>query len=133
MKKFQLEKITYTYDAHTYHTKIPPQGIAKVISKYLPNGGLVLDPFAGSGMTGVAARHLGLEVILNELSPAASFIAHNFTRTVDSSEYGRAVAQVMRNLENLRISLYTTKCRECSSEVEAQYIVWSISAQLQSL
>ena len=118
-------KNTYTYDAHTYHTKVPPQGIAKVISKYLPNGGLVLDPFAGSGMTGVAARYLGMEVILNELSPAASFIAHNFTRIVNSSEYGCAVAQVMRNLENLRISLYTTKCRECCSEVEAQYIVWS--------
>ena len=40
-------KNTYTYDAHTYHTKVPPQGIAEVIRRYLPNGGLVLDPFAG--------------------------------------------------------------------------------------
>src|SRR5690606_34401148 len=49
-KEISAGKNTYTYDAHTYHTKVPPQGIASVISSYLPSGGLVLDPFAGSGM-----------------------------------------------------------------------------------
>ncbi len=29
-------KNTYTYDAHTYHTKVPPQGISKAIKYYLP-------------------------------------------------------------------------------------------------
>ena len=56
-------KNTYTYDAHTYHTKVPPQGIAEVLRGHLPTGGLVLDPFAGSGMTGVAARALGFDAI----------------------------------------------------------------------
>jgi DNA-binding transcriptional regulator YiaG len=73
-------KNTYTYDAHTYHTKVPPQGIAQILRQYLPEGGLILDPFAGSGMTGVAARAVGYDVILNDLSPAASFIADRFTR-----------------------------------------------------
>ena len=118
-------KNTYTYDAHTYHTKVPPQGIATVIATYLPTGGVVLDPFAGSGMTGVAARYLGVDVILNELSPAASFIAHNFTKSVDPSEFRRAVAQVVGNLDDLRAELYSTKCRECGSQVEVQFIVWS--------
>ena len=118
-------KNTYTYDAHTYHTKVPPQGIASVISKYLPNGGVVLDPFAGSGMTGVAARYLGMDAILNELSPAASFIAYNFTQKVDPAEYNCAVEQLLRNLLDLRKSLYLTKCRECEKDVETQYIVWS--------
>jgi len=34
-------------------------------------------------MTGVAARTLGTDVILNELSPAASFITDRFTRSCD--------------------------------------------------
>ncbi|MBK6431531.1 hypothetical protein [Candidatus Amarolinea dominans] len=43
-------KNTYTYDAHTYHTKVPPQGIAELLVHYLPDGdGLVLDAFAGVG------------------------------------------------------------------------------------
>jgi DNA modification methylase/DNA-binding XRE family transcriptional regulator len=118
-------KNTYTYDAHTYHTKVPPQGIACVISKYLPQGGLILDPFAGSGMTGVAARYLGCDVILNELSPAACFIAHNFVRSVDTHVFSSAILRVLANVENLRKELYTTNCRECGAEVEQLYTVWS--------
>ena len=122
-------KNTYTYDAHTYHTKVPPQGIASVVDAYLPNGGVVLDPFAGSGMTGVAARYLGCDVILNELSPAACFIAHGFTRTVDINDFNSAVDQVLETLHSLRGSLYTTECRECGSEVEVLYTVWSFSLE----
>jgi len=118
-------KNTYTYDAHTYHTKVPPQGIANIISRYLPEGGVVLDPFAGSGMTGVAARYLGYDVILNELSPAACFIAHNFTRTIDTDEFNAAVSAVASRLADLRRKLYTTECRECGEDVEALYTVWS--------
>ena len=122
-------KNTYTYDAHTYHTKVPPQGIANVINAYLPNGGLVLDPFGGSGMTGVAARYLGCDVILNELSPAACFISHSFTRVVDVNEFNSAVDQLLETLRGVRKSLYTTACRECGSEVEVLYSVWSYSLE----
>lgn len=122
-------KNTYTYDAHTYHTKVPPQGIANVVDAYLPNGGVVLDPFGGSGMTGVAARHLGCDVILNELSPAACFIAHGFTRTVDLNDFNSAINQVLEALRSVRESLYTTECRECGSEAEILYTVWSYSLE----
>lgn len=122
-------KNTYTYDAHTYHTKVPPQGIAKVIESYLPEGGLVLDPFGGSGMTAVAARYLGYDVVLNELSPAACFIAHNFTRAVDVNEFNSAVEKVMELSRGIRQLLYTTNCRECDREVEILYTVWSYSLE----
>lgn len=118
-------KNTYTYDAHTYHTKVPPQGIASVIAKYIPEGGVVLDPFAGSGMTGVAARYLGYDVVLNELSPAASFISHNFTKTVDTAAFNNAISHVCENLSELRKQLYSTECRECGKTVETLYTVWS--------
>src|SRR5436305_1606802 len=51
-------KNTYVYDAHTYHTKVPPNGIAQLIEYYTQPGDTVLDPFCGSGMTGVAAASL---------------------------------------------------------------------------
>lgn len=124
-KEVSAGKNTYTYDAHTYHTKVPPQGIASVISNYLPTGGLVLDPFAGSGMTGVAARYLGCDVILNELSPAASFISYNFCRSIDVAQFNNAIATIMERLTPLRRALYATKCRECHKEVESQFFVWS--------
>jgi DNA modification methylase len=118
-------KNTYTYDAHTYHTKVPPQGIAELLRHYLPDGGLVLDPFAGSGMTGVAARALGADCILNELSPAACFIANRFCQQVDATAFRAAIAVVIAELAPIRKALYTTTCRECSRDTEAIYYVWS--------
>jgi DNA modification methylase len=43
------------YNAHSYHTKVPPRGIIPYILHYTEPGDLILDPFCGSGMTGVAA------------------------------------------------------------------------------
>jgi len=118
-------KNTYTYDAHTYHTKVPPQGIAEFITHYLPEGGVVLDPFAGSGMTGVASRVTGADVILNELSPAACFISHNFTETISPWAFGAAIKTVLNVSKKIRKELYTTKCRECGKNTEILYTVWS--------
>jgi DNA modification methylase len=118
-------KNTYTYDAHTYHTKVPPQGIAQIIHHYLPNGGLVLDPFGGSGMTGVASEILGIDCVLNELSPAAAFISRCFTMSTNPDDYRAAVAAVMKELTELRRVLYQTTCRECGLETESRYTVWS--------
>lgn len=118
-------KNTYTYDAHTYHTKVPPQGIAELVRHYLPQHGLVLDPFAGSGMTGVAARATGNDCILGELSPAAAFIASRFVSHVRPSRYGAAVKAVVDELRELRTQLYSTTCRECGKPTELLYTVWS--------
>jgi DNA modification methylase/transcriptional regulator with XRE-family HTH domain len=118
-------KNSYTYDAHTYHTKVPPQGIAELLNHYLPTGGLVLDPFAGSGMTGVAAIASGHDCILNELSPAACFIANRFTTRVEATEFHSIAHAVLRELEPIRRELYTTECRECGRNAEVLYTVWS--------
>lgn len=118
-------KNTYTYDAHTYHTKVPPQGIAYFLRHYLPEGGLVLDPFAGSGMTGVAARITGNDVVLNELSPAACFIGSNFTSTSKAIRFDGAVREILDELRELRKWLYETDCRECGETTETLYTVWS--------
>ncbi|MCP4112045.1 MAG: hypothetical protein GY749_42050 [Desulfobacteraceae bacterium] len=122
-------KNTYTYDAHTYHTKVPPQGIAEIMKGYLPEGGLILDPFAGSGMTGVAANVLGYDVVLNELSPVACFIADCFNSNIDPAFFQDGVEKLAEELATLRQELYTTICRECGKSTEIHYTVWSYRVQ----
>lgn len=122
-------KNSYTYDAHTYHTKVPPQGIAELLKHYLPEGGLVLDPFAGSGMTGVAAAAVGMDCILNELSPAASFISSRFTSSIPASTFVAGVRAVVDATSSIRKLLYTTDCRECGEGTELLYTVWSYRVQ----
>ena len=47
------------YKAHSYHTKVPHLAIVPSILHYTKPGDVVLDGFAGSGMTGVAAQWCG--------------------------------------------------------------------------
>lgn len=118
-------KNTYVYDAHTYHTKVPPEGIEKLIEYYTQPGELVLDPFCGSGMTGVAATQRRRKALLSDLSPAAAFIAHNLNTPADAGKYLRAVHELLDSSSKLEHSLYNTHCRNCGEKVPMLYMVWS--------
>ena len=118
-------KNTYVYDAHTYHTKVPPQAIARLIEHFAEPGGLVLDPFCGSGMTGVAALRVGRKPILIDLSPAATFIAFNFLTPIDEHQYSDAFEAILSNTTDEEMLLYGTHCRKCGKLVPMNYMVWS--------
>jgi DNA modification methylase len=118
-------KNTYVYDAHTYHTKVPPQGIELLIEYYTRPGDVVFDPFCGSGMTGVAATGRNRRAILSDLSPAAAFIAWNLNTPIDPAIYLEAVQQLLGEAEMLERSLYSTHCRCCGKTVSMLYTVWS--------
>ena len=96
------------YNAHTYHTKVPYKAIMRYILHYTKPGDLVFDGFCGTGMTGVAAQMCGhpepafksaieknmpnvqwgvRNAILNDLSPAATFIAYNYNKSIDPREF----------------------------------------------
>src|SRR5437763_13957012 len=61
-------KNTPAYNTHSYPTKVPPEAIEPFLRHHTRPGDLVLDPFCGSGMTGLAARRLGRRAELNDLS-----------------------------------------------------------------
>jgi len=111
------------YTAHSYHTKVPHQAIMRFILHYTRPGDVVLDGFCGTGMTGVAAQLCGTppsdlrekletelpglewgirRAILVDLSPFATFIAHNYNSPTDSevfrSEASIAISEVERDL-----------------------------------
>jgi DNA modification methylase len=55
------------YTAHSYHTKVPHKAIMRYILHYTVPGDFVLDGFAGTGMTGVAARLCGDKSVVESL------------------------------------------------------------------
>lgn len=118
-------KNTYVYDAHTYHTKVPPEGISKLIEYYTEQGQVVLDPFCGSGMTGVAAGNLSRKALLSDISPAATFIARHLNTPVDAEEYLKAVRKILEEAADLEAKLYQTPCRNCGTLTPMLYMVWS--------
>lgn len=112
------------YRAHSYHTKVPPEGIAKVLSHYTSPGDTVLDPFCGSGMTGIAAMMTGRRGLLSDLSPAAVHIARGYTTRVDHEAFRRAGSALLESLRGLEAAVYETPC-VCGSAARIEYTVWS--------
>ncbi|CQR72613.1 DNA methylase [Sporomusa ovata DSM 2662] len=139
------------YKAHSYHTKVPHLAIVPSILHYTKPGDMVLDGFCGSGMTGVAAQWCGcapdeyrrtieanfvkqgLEMpewgarhaLLNDLSPAATFIAANYNLPFDATEFAKAAKQILAEVE-LEIGwMYETKHTDGKSVGRIEYTVWS--------
>lgn len=113
------------YRLHPYHTKVPSAGIEPFIAHYTRPGHVVLDPFCGSGMTGVAALAQGRRAVLVDLSPAAGFIASNYCLPLNPDEVLDAGRRVLGAVWEARRGLYGTRCRQCNSPAEIAFILWS--------
>lgn len=69
-------KATMPFDERTEHPTQKPIKLMRVLIEWLTNpAAVILDPFAGSGTTGVAALLLGRRAILIERDPAYADIA----------------------------------------------------------
>ena len=119
------------YRAHSYHTKVPVEGIVQLIEHYTDPGDVVLDPFCGSGQTGVAAVLTGRHAVLSDLSPAAVHIARGYTARVDPVHFKQAASELLTELAPLEEELYGVpggrieytvwsdvyRCRTCEREI----------------
>ena len=113
------------YQVHTYHTKVPPQGIVEYIQHYTDVGSVVLDPFCGSGMTGVACLMTGRHSVLNDLSPAATHIAYNYCEPMDPNSLTKEWQAIREKVSSEFEWLYGTKCQRCGGPATIQSVVWS--------
>ena len=107
------------YRAHSYHTKVPVEGLVQLINHYTDPGDVVLDPFCGSGQTGVAAVLTGRRAVLSDLSPAAVHIARGYTARVDPARFKQVASELLVGLGPLELDLYGVP----GGRIE--YTVWS--------
>ena len=113
------------YNAHSYPTKVPPEAIVPYIERFSSLGDVVLDPFCGSGMTGLAAIRCGRRAILNDLSPLAVHLAFNHTRACDPTALKRAWTTLHTALRGEEQRHYAIRCTECRGNGTIRYTIWS--------
>jgi DNA modification methylase len=138
------------YNAHSYHTKVPHPAIMRYILHYTQPGDIVLDGFAGTGMTGVAARICGTidlatkEIISNErrtqhnlatqwghrnsicsdLSPFASYLAYNLNVHFEINEMYDDAKRILNEAEKEINWIYQTE--HSNKELgKILYVIWS--------
>ena len=147
------------YNAHSYHTKVPHKAIMRYILHYTDPGDIVFDGFCGTGMTGVAAQLCGdkkvveglgyrvdaegivwegnkaisrlgaRKAVLNDLSPAATFIAYNYNAPVNIAAFEREAKNILREVEQECVWMYETWHPNCDApnkmKGKINYTVWS--------
>jgi hypothetical protein len=139
------------YKAHGYHTKVPHLAIVPSILHYTEPGDIVLDGFAGSGMTGVAAQWCGAapaeyrkqlealwskdglpkpkwgarRTILNDLGPAATFIAANYTLPFDVRAFNKAAEGILAEVAKDLGWMYETLHKDGKTKGRINFTVWS--------
>jgi DNA modification methylase len=141
----QGSKATLQYKAHSYPTKVPPEVIVRLLLHYTKPGDIVLDGFAGSGMTGVAAQMCATpnatietefkvrgtvplwgarRAVLNDLAPNATFLASGVTLPVDADAFEEASGRLLKRLDDELGWMYQTKTPE-GADARIDYTVWS--------
>jgi len=115
------------YNAHSYHTKVPPKAIENYISHFTDDNTLILDGFSGTGMTGVAASCVNQDraCLLVDLSPAASFISALYNSHVDPAEFQQYATNVLDDIESETRTLYMTHHPETGQPGVIESVIWS--------
>lgn len=113
------------YQVHTYPTKIPPAAIEPFILASTEPDGVVLDPFCGSGMTGLAALNTNRRALLSDLSPGAVHLASNHTHPVPPARLAGALAVLEPWLRRREADLYAARCPTCARPETLRHVVWS--------
>jgi len=91
----------HVHRLHPYHGKFIPQLVEVLLDRYLPAGGHVLDPFAGSGTTLVQALESGLDATGAELAAFNCLLMRVKTARYDVEALGSELRDVCGRIDSL--------------------------------
>lgn len=113
------------YNAHAYLTKVPYTAIVPFIEALTERGEVVLDVFAGSGMTGVAAVMTGRNAELRDISVLGRHIGDGYLTPVDADAFEAAAKEVMACTRTCIGDVYAVRCAGCEDVGTLSKTVWS--------
>ncbi len=95
-RAFPAEKAkAWHYKIHPFYTKQPSNVVGEYIRHFCPDGGLVVDPFCGSGVTAIEALTNRRRAVCIDLDPLAVFITRQTCLApVDLNAYWEAYRQI---------------------------------------
>jgi len=102
-RAFPAEKAkAWHYKIHPYYTKQPSNVVGEYIRHFCPEGGLVADPFCGSGVTAIEALTNKRRTVCLDLDPLAVFITkQTCLAPVDLNAYWEAYRQVEQEMKSV--------------------------------
>jgi adenine-specific DNA methylase len=122
----QIPPLSHTpmYVWHKYWARKTWNVVAEFVKTYCPEGGIVLDPFAGSGVVAMEAVKAGRKAIVCDLLPISTEITRLTLKPVNLEHLRQAFERVEQRVKNKILKLYRTTCRKCRYEFPFACAVW---------
>ena len=115
------------YNCHAYLTKVPVAAVRPFIAALSAPGDTIVDFFAGSGMTGLAALMTGRKAVLSDISVLGQHIAKGYLAEVSPSAFRHAADSVMETARAALGDLYKTRRATDGAIAEIVRTVWSFT------
>ena len=115
------------YNCHAYLTKVPIGAIRPFIEMFTKPGEVVVDSFAGSGTTGLAALTLNRRARLSDISVLGKHIASGYLTDAPARDIRAAADRVMASARKALGPLYMTKRGSDGAKVEMIRTIWSFT------
>ena len=122
----QIPPLAHTpmYLWHKFWSRKTWNVVGEFIRAYCPEGGIVFDPFAGSGITAMEALKNNRRVIACDLNPIATEIIRLTIQPINEIELYDAFKRVEKRVRKKSEGLYTTHCRNCKKDIVFDCAVW---------
>lgn len=123
IKVIAAETHTPEYLLHKYWARKPHNVLSKLMKELVPDGGVVVDPFCGSGVVLHEAQKLGYTAYGFDINPTACLISRVLTSPPDPHEFSSTINSILEEISD--------KVNESYSEKKQQikYCIHSIIAK----
>ncbi|HMR18506.1 MAG TPA: DNA methyltransferase [Sphingobacterium sp.] len=112
---------TPPYKIHRYFARRPWNLFESLIKHHSPEGGVVLDPFCGGGVTPYEGIKTGRKVIACDINPLSNFIVNNMFHNDLSKDLLTAYDEVMKYLKKISADSFTVTCSECNKDTAVEW------------
>ena len=114
------------YKALKYWGKKPHNIFRKYIETYTEKDEIVLDAFAGSGITPLEAVQVNRKAIAIDLNPISTFMIEITAKPLDYSKFGKYYDEILSKLKQKEkeLGIFITKCAKCKKEARVTSIHW---------
>jgi len=118
------EAHTSMYVWHKYWGRKTWNVVGEYVKTYCPEGGIVLDPFAGSGVIAMEALKAGRRAIVCDILPISTELIRLTIKPVDINQLVNAFKRVEERSKAAILNLYETKCRKCNHVFPFECAIW---------
>lgn len=113
---------TPVYTMHKFWARRPWGVFRKIILTFTKPGDIILDPFAGGGVTLVEGLITRRRVIAVDLNPLAVKIMRHEVKPLDVGLYREAVKRLGEVIEPIAMKLYRARCPRCGKDA---VVLWT--------